>query len=236
MLVLCATIEEKGKEVLWVESILNFPVGGIIFCGILWLSLFSGGIRKVSLTNYSRAFGGKIAMFLDSKLMFLGVLHHELSHALLVVLTGGRLKKVCLFKLNTKDGRLGYVEYVGRGSKLYRLVQKGLVSIAPTLLGTLSLLGLFHLLNQNFTYLDWEFYGILLLICHIACHIAMSPQDWKLSLPALPFLFLLCAFLAEQFHLTQEGTLEILFEITFILACTALPPLFFGIILGGIRR
>lgn len=205
-----------------------FTVGAIIFCGILWLSAFSGAIRTFSMMQYGKAFGGKVAMFIDSKLMFLGVLHHELSHALLVVLTGGKLKKVCLFKLNTKDGRLGYVEYIGRGWKIYQVIQRGLVAIAPILVGTFTLLGLFHYLELSLTYKDLEFYLVLILISHIACHSAMSKQDWKMSVPALPFLYVLCVLIARLFSFTPDYVFSILLEISLILSLTVVPSLLCG--------
>lgn len=210
----------------WIQSIFDIKTGTILFLGIIFLSLQASFTRKLCLKYYATAFGAKCAMFLDSKLMFIGVVHHELSHALFAVLTGAKLKKVRLFKLNTKDGRLGYVEFIPRGRKLSQLLQKGLTSIAPIIMGSCTLIFLFEFLRENNDFSNFRVYIILIVALHIANHTAMSKQDWKVSAPALPFLYLLTCFLPKLCGFTVETVINYLILMIGLLLVTCIPPLF----------
>ena len=65
--------------------------------------------------------GDSFTYFIFNRLTFIGVFHHELSHALLATVTGAKVTKIVFFH---PDGdRLGYVEYVTRGNIIMRSIQ-----------------------------------------------------------------------------------------------------------------
>lgn len=75
--------------------------------------------------------GDSFTYFIFNRLTFIGVFHHELSHALLATVTGAKVTKIVFFH---PDGdRLGYVEYVTRGNIIMRSIQQALASITGIL-------------------------------------------------------------------------------------------------------
>lgn len=156
--------------------------------------LVLGFILKTIYKNLAKAIGYKKAHFIFNRLSFIGVFHHELSHALLATLTGAKVVKIVFFK--PEGDRLGYVEYKTRGNIIFRSIQNALSSVAPVLCGCLSLFGLFKLI----TLVSLPIWGIILVIyimISIALHMTMSGQDFKTMWKGVPvvtlILFLLCA-------------------------------------------
>ncbi len=122
-------------------------------------------------------------------LFFPGVMLHELSHALLAVLTGAKVTEVALFK---KEGKsLGHVNFKNRGNKLLVTLQYIFISSAPMFCGAII------------TYACW--YGVFhigtlwlrILLGYIGTamffHMTMSPQDIKVYVKGIP-LFMCIVF------------------------------------------
>ena len=71
----------------------------IIFC-ILVVGLFMELFQSLLTKIFTRVFGSKFAYTFLNRITFIGVMHHELSHALFTLLTGARIEKMNLFKPN----------------------------------------------------------------------------------------------------------------------------------------
>lgn len=120
-----------------------------------------------------------------------GVMHHELSHALLAFLTGAKVTEVKLFQFSHKNGALGYVSYAARGNFVFKAIQKVFASIAPILCGFIScsLLWIFvrpmTVGNTLWTVLFYYLFGCIIL------HMSLSKQDLKVMRSGIIVVFLL---------------------------------------------
>lgn len=134
--------------------------------------------------------GDSFTYFIFNRLTFIGVFHHELSHALLATVTGAKVTKIVFFH---PDGdRLGYVEYVTRGNIIMRSIQQALASIAPVFCGALTSAGIYYYLTV---------YGAALAVLQtvllwyvfisIILHMTMSRQDFKGLYRGIPVVYLI---------------------------------------------
>lgn len=140
-------------------------------------------------------------------LTFIGVFHHELSHALLALLTGAKINSITLFRLSHKDGKLGEVKFTPRGLGITQAFQVVLTSIAPMLMGTLSLwLLLLHAIPsavESKSVIPATVLGYLAFSIFI--HMSLSSQDIKNILRKIIYLliFLFIVFFLFNINLPQ---------------------------------
>ncbi len=141
----------------------------------------------------------------------IGVAHHELSHALLHILTGSKVTNIVFFQKDSSDGTLGYVEYINRGPKFLQGVQSILGGLAPVFTGYVSLYLMMtllrpYLLNHGMWYLMIPFYYVF--VC-IFIHCALSDTDLKnirsglknpLSILMVIVIFYLVIFICHIFN------------------------------------
>lgn len=121
-------------------------------------------------------FNQKAVNILLNNITFVGTMHHELSHAIFVILTGAKLKSVELFK--PQQDRLGRVTYATRGNKVLKSLQCTMISIAPTLMGIIDS----YLLYVYVIPICSETWQTVLAYCTIASLLlqsTMSKQDIK---------------------------------------------------------
>lgn len=163
-----------------------FLLFGIIFVGI---SL--GFMIQLIASVLVNILGVTVTNFLLTKLTFIGVIHHELSHAFVAFLTGAKVKKIELFTMFHKD-RLGSVQFVPRGPFLLQSLQVVLTSIAPMIFGLISLYYLSNVeIGSNIGLLVFIWY----LRLSILIHTTMSSQDVKICFKGLPVvIFILIVF------------------------------------------
>ena len=114
---------------------------------------------------------------------FPGVLMHELSHALLAMLTGARVRSIHF----TRTGGETILE--PRGNRVFRDIQLSLSAVAPALMGTLAIIGAYYLAMSDMKPLI-KGIGWYLLLCAFL-HSDLSGQDVKVYLRGLPGLFML---------------------------------------------
>lgn len=119
---------------------------------------------------------------------FIGVIHHELAHFLLALLTGAKIQSVVLFRLKAKDGNIGEVSFTPRGWNVAQSMQVVLSSVAPMLLGFISLLILFVVVNPIVT-------GVWQIVLYyvefsILLNMSLSKQDVKNILTRIGWLML----------------------------------------------
>jgi len=96
-----------------------------------------------------KAFGWRALLLIS----WIGTPVHELSHALVVLLLGGKLKEVSLFSANSATGELGSVSYTFKSSAPIR---RTVVALAPLVGGTAVLLAVTRLLFPDVMSLAWE--------------------------------------------------------------------------------
>ena len=109
------------------------------FISVLLILLL--GICLGFFFSYLRNFAARHNPFganLINYITFVGVMHHELSHALLAFLSGAKVTEIKLFRIHHNDGALGYVAYAPRGNFILQSIQKVVTSIAPIICGFIS--------------------------------------------------------------------------------------------------
>lgn len=126
----------------------------------------------------SKASGKNIALFIINRVMFIGTVFHELSHALFAVLTGAQVTKIKCFLLFSKE-QLGYVNFIPQGGKVKQSVQKCLVSCAPVMTGLITIpIFIAAMLRQDLPIYANIFCGYCAI--SILCHMSMSKPDLDL--------------------------------------------------------
>ena len=147
------------------------------------VDLFEFGQMKL----LSRLFNVKVASFICDRLTFPGVVIHELSHALFIWAAGGKIVRIRLLSLGL-DGRLGYVDFRPRGSKLQRSCQLAFGSCAPVLIGLLLEI-IFSYLIFRLTLPLWANIFIVYLAISVFNHMSMSSADMKNYFKGMVFVF-----------------------------------------------
>lgn len=155
------------------------------------------------LTNL---FGPTIAFLFSNVITFVGVVHHELSHALFAFLTGARVTRIQLFSIFNKDGTLGSVQFSPRGGMILQSIQLCLSSIAPMVTGCISLYYIYNAYMSGLVTGVWFFVMIYVAIS-ILFHMRLSSQDIFVALKGLPVCFII---LVVIFYLLNIDILSLL--------------------------
>lgn len=141
-------------------------------------------IRTAILRVIGEVVGGETTWFIANRATFLGVVHHECAHALVAVLTGGKIEQMQLF--HPQGDQLGCV--VWRPRRLYPgscAIQYTLVSIAPVIFGccTVYLLG-----KYSFPLCTSAWQTVLLgyVLFSVFIQSTMSRQDMRVAAKGLP--------------------------------------------------
>ena len=108
----------------------------IIFLIVLVAGFLINLINTVVTNALSGVIGTVPAFIIRNYLTYPGTVHHELSHALIALITGAKIKRIVLFP---RGNTLGSVEMETRGNVFIRSLQLSLSAIAPVVLGSISL-------------------------------------------------------------------------------------------------
>lgn len=135
----------------------------------------------------TKSLGTEFTLIFANRLTFIGTIHHELSHAILLLITGAKIVKLDIFK--PQGNRLGQVKYINRGNFILKAIQNTTSAIAPVMIGCITEFILYKTLGLT------QSIPILILIIYtmisILLHMTMSKQDFKMAIKGLP----ICAIL-----------------------------------------
>ena len=122
--------------------------------------------------------GRGIARFILNRVLFMGTVFHELSHALFAKISGAKVTKIRCFVLFSKD-TLGYVSFTPQGNPASQAMQSCLTSCAPVLTAFVTV-PLFSYLAL--TYSGGFLWNLVFGYCAISalCHASMSDVDLDL--------------------------------------------------------
>lgn len=126
---------------------------------------------------------------------FVGVMHHELSHALLAFLSGAKVTDIKLFRIHHNDGALGYVAYAPRGNFILQNVQKVVTSIAPIICGFISSYLLWFYIRPMAMENIWSICLFYYVLISIILHMSLSKQDIKVMKGGLLVVIVLITIL-----------------------------------------
>lgn len=197
-------------------------------------------IRFLSIKAIAWGIRPSAARVYDTKITFIGVIHHELSHLLLAILTGAKVEDVQLFSVFQKDKLLGYVSYRPRGPALLRGIQKILISIAPTVLGTItSFAGIYWLVSRwiasgTAMFLDWRVWVLAIVISHVVYHSCPSKEDIRAMAVPITITLVLSLF-SPPFTYMAMAT-EYTAAMFLVMAATAVPVFVVSVISRIVRK
>lgn len=153
---------------------MGYMLSALIITFIIpFIGVLIGFVRKIIYSLMS-VISPIFAFAVANYLTFPGVMHHEISHALLGALTGAKITKINLFKPNGNS--LGSVQMIYRGPWLFRCIQGCMSAIGPVVVGIVTcLLTWMYLLPV----LNGGFGAILVyyLLFSIVLHMTMSSSD-----------------------------------------------------------
>lgn len=155
-------------------------------------------INNMLMKASVRTFGVFITNLLFNWISFVGVIHHELSHALFAIITGAKVTKIELFKPNGYS--LGSVSFIPRGNLMMRSIQNSVSAVGPVLLGCITEYVIYKFILPN-TRVGWQKGIILYLMISIFLHMTMSLPDIKCWLKGVPVCFIITFILVIIFKI-----------------------------------
>ena len=138
------------------------------------LGFFFSYIRKFAASH--NPFGAVLINYLT----FVGVFHHELSHALFAYPTFAKVTEIKLFQFNQKNGALGYVNFIPRGNFITKSIQKVFISTAPIITGIISCSLLYTYVRPLAITELWSTILFYYVLISIILHMSLSKPDIKL--------------------------------------------------------
>lgn len=178
-------------------------VAGLIFVVIFtsFVIIIGAAVNKLEqlqLRFLSRIFGIHMAEFICNRLLFLGTVVHELSHALFAFVSGARVTKIRCFTLFSKN-TLGYVEFCTVGGPFRRSFQLAFSSCAPTVVGCFILSVIFHIWSLSDLSIPLRIFLVYFGVS-VADHMSMSNVDVRNYVRGCVFLSSVLFVFAVAFH------------------------------------
>ena len=177
---------------------MNYMLSGLIITLIIpvW-GLLIYLINTALYRILSKITSEKTAMIIANWLTVPGVVHHELSHAALAVITGAHITEFRPFWLDRSNVSLGHVNFVARGPLAVRCLQYTLISTAPVLLGSSTVL--FATISIRTSLTPAMQFFLYYMAFSVFIHASMSFADVKVMLRGIWVLYVIstvfCIFL-----------------------------------------
>ena len=164
------------------DLLIRLQDGFAVIISMVAVAIAASFIRKYCVDSFAVGWSIKASRFIDSKLTFIGVIHHEISHTLLAVLTGAKIKRFSLFNL-TGD-KLGEVIITTRGPKLLQSIQLTASAFAPVICGVFSIyyIGRYSLIGELEGLKGLGEIFDTIFVMSIAYHMTLSKQDIKVAM------------------------------------------------------
>ncbi len=156
---------------------------------IPFLGLIIHGINRMIVGLFRIVLGSNIAFIMANYLTFPGVVVHEISHALMAVLTGAKIVEFRPFWPDKEKGELGHVIITPRGNFLMRAMQSTFSSSAPVIFGLLTTASLIYVVKSAELPIQINV-AIYYLAFSIVIHSTMSMQDIKVMLKGIWVIFI----------------------------------------------
>ena len=186
------SVRRKGGAAVTADNILVSALinTGIIIAGILLLGLLAECLQQLIVQAIVFLSNPRTAKLIVNRITFVGVVHHELSHALLAFLTGAKITKISLFKPDKKSGPLGSVSFLPRGFGIMQAVQRTLASIAPVPCGMTTSWLIYSLALPECSEI-WHYAIVIYILVSILVHMNLSPADIKAAAKGAPYICLI---------------------------------------------
>ncbi len=185
------------------DLLVAITVATIVTLAVVVFGQLVDHFETFCLRLITKVFNANVALFVCNKLTFPGVILHELAHAFMIFITGGKILKLRLLEFN-RNGRLGHVEFQVQGPKKKQMIQLACGSSAPVLMGLVEVILLYRVVTLH----DLGILGSILiwyLIVSIVCHMSMSKEDLKSYFHGMLFIYpcLVAIFLVIQYFFVR---------------------------------
>lgn len=148
------------------ELVANILIHLLYFIGVVYFVGFL--IYLLDRAFYRLLGGGRLVCYVTG---LVGTPIHELSHALMCLFFGHRIREMRLYRIDRQSGVLGYVTHTYNRRNPYHVMGNYFIGIAPILVGTLFLCLMMRLLLptafEGFgaylsDFADWQAQGLVL--------------------------------------------------------------------------
>ena len=168
---------------------------------VLILGFSINYLTNIIVYNLVKFLGNKFTFVLTNYLTWPGVVHHELSHALIAFLTGAIVKKIVVFP---KGDSLGHINFIPIGNIFFRSIQTSLTAIAPPALGIVSLFLISIYVFPNCK-VWWDYLLTGYVFISIVLHMKLSKTDYQNFfiglLPSAVVIYLIMLAIEKHFAL-----------------------------------
>lgn len=160
----------------WQADILvSFVFVALFMMSVIIIGIICNYLEQLQIRLVSKYVGQTFAIFIFNRVLFIGTVIHELSHAFFAWISGAKVTKVRCLTLFSKD-TLGYCEFIPRGNIFVKSFQLAFASCAPTVTGCFIL----YLCSRYFT--SFSSLGKVIIFyvgLSVLNHMSMSSQDVK---------------------------------------------------------
>lgn len=184
-----------GKESIIMDTMVMHELVGYLVTALVLIAVipvFGMVMEKIIEILYrlcSEIIGQRLTFFIFNRLTFIGVMHHELSHALLAAITGAKITHISLFK--PEGRRLGQVEYIPRGMFIFQAVQRTMSAMAPVFCGAITSGAVYFVVKKYAVEMTWWQLAIAIyLLVSIILHMTMSREDLQVMWKGMPVVYL----------------------------------------------
>lgn len=136
-------IINKIAEISWQALLMTFNQVVGYFSGVFIFGLALYLLARFTRNIFAKSFGERAEIFLTA---WIGTPVHELGHAFFCVLFGHNIKKISLFKPDSRDGTLGFVEHSYNPRNIYQLAGNFFIGAGPVFFGSAVILALLFFL------------------------------------------------------------------------------------------
>lgn len=168
---------------------INTTIQLLLFIGLVWFISFNAQIK---ITRLSFKLQGR---FLYLSLASAGVIVHELSHALVAIVFGHRVRKIVFFNPDISSSSLGYVVHSYNPLNIYHRIGCFFIGFAPLYLAPIFIMIASHLLLPSPDY----FYDVISHIGTFTIPQALMSIDFFLD------------FFRKSYDSSPKGTIVWLF-------------------------
>ena len=148
-------MSEALKQELFIAGINTL----LIMLTVIFIGIILNAIKTQMLKITCAGFGNTIGEFLINRFTFIGVIHHELSHALMATIFGAKVTEINIFKFS--GDTLGNVKFVPRGPKIIKALQMCFAALAPAVCGMATLALMILFINMRLEVTGWWLVGLI---------------------------------------------------------------------------
>ena len=174
----------------------------IIICTYI-MAIVAFFYRRIICRLLSTGVSSKFSNIFDEKIMIVGLLHHELAHAFLAIISGAKLVEFSILPKKIDNAfTIGHISLIKRGPLPIRMLQGSLSGFAPLICGEITVYIIFiHLIQVMAFGKLAETIFLVFIAFSITYHMGLSKQDIKSSIFGTPVIYIVLYILYNIFNI-----------------------------------